>query len=667
MRVLIGYYVTLALLVVGAFLPDGRVWGINGFSYLPIWAWSLIATTLAILPLVIDKIPLGKSGPTTAGRFWVSGVIGAAICVAIFALCANRTHFLGDGIQILHNLRTGTVTHMIWNVPAEQIQAAVFELVGGKSEADALLVLRLISFAAGAATILLLLWSGRRLGLGIFDSWLWCIGVLSSGIGMFFFGYVETYPPFIFAVIGIFVFGLLALAGHANRWWAAAIWLFALALHLFAIAFLPAILYLLVQPTPLWTRIVRWPAVIRYGLLAVAAVAGGAAIAYAAGHDYEIRFMLVPPTADRFTVEGYTLFSLNHLSDLANLALLLLPAIIVFMFARAGAGRQKSGVMSPAAAFHLTAVLGAGALVFVFDPKLGMLRDWDLFAFASIPVLIYCLYYWLVEGQDNRAGVVVVILAVALNLAVLIPRVATAMSHEKSTDMVYRIFELDRSKTRSLHYLMVDYLRKQGLKTQADSLQQATFQTYPEIKLQEKAAKIYEAGMDNESIVLARQVITLNPTFVDPYSLLCAAYSSNGQLAPALEYGRIAFGLNPRNAAIAYNMANVHARLGDIEESRKYLQSALTFEPEHQASLYGMASIAVARRDLVDLRKWVTRLPVNDSVDASKFGDLVISACARKMFDEAAGLLRFGIEHKLDTSALAELLRRYPELQARMK
>ena len=664
---LIGYYVTLALLVAGAFLPNGRFWGINGWSYFPIWAWSLIATIMAILPLVLDELPTSLDQTSTARRFWMTGLLGIAVCITIFSLCANRTHFLGDGLQILYNLRTGTVTHMIWNVPAEQLEAGVLALVGGNTESDALLALRLISSAAGGVAMAILLRTARRLGLGVFDSWLFCLGVISAGIGMFYFGYAETYPPFILMSIAVFVFGLLAATGELSRWWVFGIWLAAVALHLFAIAFLPAIVYLLVRPTRVWERIIRWPRVVRYGLLGIAVAAGAALIGYQAMHRYEIRFMFVPPMTDRFTIEGYTLFSANHFADLLNLMILLMPATLVFLSSRAGMKRQSPRTISPAKTFCLIATLGAGALIFVFDPKLGMLRDWDLFAFASIPVIVYWTYHWLAESKDKSTARAVVILAIALNLAVLAPRVGVAMSQERSFAMVDRIFKLDKTKSRSLHYLAIEYFRNHGFKVKGDSLQTALTHDFPELKIMEYAVRVYNEGDIEKAIALADLARSKNPATVDPYTLLCAAYSALDRLSEALEIARIAFGMNPYNADISYNMANIYGRMGKSTESRACIEQSLEIQPDHLPSMYAMATLAVAARNRAELRRWMPKLAVNDSVDASKFGDLVFSACTRSMFDEAAELLRFGAANNLDTAVVAEILKRYPDIQARLK
>ena len=121
--------------------------------------------------------------------------------------------------------------------------------------------------------------------------------------------------------------------------------------------------------------------------------------------------------------------------------------------------------------------------------------------------------------------------------------------------MVHRIFKMDKNKSRSLHYLTIEYLRDHGEKAKGDSLQNALTRDYPELKIMEHAVRVYNEGNIPEAIGLADLARSENPSAVDAYSLLCASYSALGRLPEALEIAHVAFGLNPHNADISYNMA----------------------------------------------------------------------------------------------------------------
>lgn len=660
-RILVAYYASLALLTAGAFLGSGRVWGFNWWSYLPVWVWLLIFLGSAFVPIVVRRISPSSGRPQSSlvGLIWtVAGLIGA---VSIFYLCANRTHFLGDGLQILHNLRTSTSTHMFWNVPAEWIQEQVFGFIGGNTEVEAKLAIQLISWGSGALTIGSLLWAGRMLGLGPVDNWLFCLVVLTSGIGMLFFGYVETYPPFIFAVTLTCLLGTLAADGKISRWWAVITCLISIALHLFAVTLLPAVIYLVLRPTSFWQRLLRLPTFVRYGFPAMLMVAGIFAVGYWAMHDYQIRFMLVPSLPDRFTVDGYTLFSFSHLLDMVNLKFLLIPAAA--LVAVEVWRHRRVVTRSDRYRFLFAAAIAGVGLVFVFDPKLGMLRDWDLFAYASVPVVLFWSLFCLAPSHVTRAGRALAILTIALNLVVLAPRVAVAMSPDRSMRMVEQIFRLERAKAKSLHFLTVDYLRSNGYKARGDSLANSILTRYPEINLHEQAVTLYDKGRARESIVLDSLALSINPAYYDPYTSMCAAYVSLNQLDKALEVGEIVFGLNPRNPGIAYNLGNINAHLSRLKASERYLKIALDLDSAYEPALFGMATLAVANGEPVELQRWLARLPVNGKVDSSRFADLVRWACMRKRFDYAADLLRFGLQYRFDSAAVTQFLRKYPQIQ----
>ena len=51
LRLLVAYYATLLVLTVGAFFPNGRVWGFNWWGYYPVWVPLVLLVLGAVLPL----------------------------------------------------------------------------------------------------------------------------------------------------------------------------------------------------------------------------------------------------------------------------------------------------------------------------------------------------------------------------------------------------------------------------------------------------------------------------------------------------------------------------------------------------------------------------------------------------------------------------------------
>jgi hypothetical protein len=223
--IIIAYYIAVGLLIYGAFSPDGRVWGFNWWHFVPLWMQITLGAIGLGAPLLICRVSKGEyllnqteAAPMSAARFWLMSCGGIAVVAALFWLGRNQTHFLGDGYQIVANLERHSQTHMLWNVVVEHIHDAAYGLLGGQSREGALLTLQLISVSSGVGVLLVALWGARRLGYRALDSWMMALIVILSGVGLLFFGYVETYPPFLVAVTITCTAAVPAADNKLSRW-----------------------------------------------------------------------------------------------------------------------------------------------------------------------------------------------------------------------------------------------------------------------------------------------------------------------------------------------------------------------------------------------------------------------------------------------------------------
>src|SRR5262249_31644047 len=80
------------------------------------------------------------------------------------------------------------------------------------------------------------------------------------------------------------------------------------------------------------------------------------------------------------------LFSPAHLADVANITLLLVPAVLVWLaLALAPSHRRRArDWTTPAGMLTWCLLLPSALFVLVFKPTLGLWRDWDLYAFTAL-------------------------------------------------------------------------------------------------------------------------------------------------------------------------------------------------------------------------------------------------------------------------------------------
>jgi tetratricopeptide (TPR) repeat protein len=550
---------------------------------------------------------------------------------------------------------------MVWKYAAEYIQYLVLRLLNGHSVVEARLAIQIVSIVSGVATIAVVLWSARKLGCSLFSSWLLALGLLSSGVSLLFFGYIETYPPLIFALTLACMSGVLAAENKLNRLWSIACLLVAIALHPFAVALIPAVFYLQFRTTLSWKKLMSRSLLIRLVLLAMLAVTTVAIVVTIANQSYQIRFMFVQPVADQFTVERYTLFSLSHLADIANLLLMLLPGLLLFLVVAVDGWRSILKHIS--FRFLGLAIAGSLVVVFVFDPRLGMLRDWDLFAFIGVPISL-TYYLLLIDGRVKIVGTrSLAVLSIILGIIVLGARVSVVMSHDRSLNLVRAITNLDHTKSKNLQYILLDYFKdfRHDL-DRRDSASKELLNSYPEITIRESALGMQFEGKYGEAISFALRAVAMNPMYFEPYNTLCVSHLRLHQEDRALEYARIECGLNPRAAGAYYDLASVYMSTGDLENSRRYLEVVLTKDSLYGPALGGMAIISLIAGDRSQARGWLYRLDSGTHLEPSYFSDFAQQCLEMNDYSFAAETITLGKQHGLDSSRIARFIRDYPSL-----
>ena len=108
------------------------------------------------------------------------------------------------------------------------------------------------------------------------------------------------------------------------------------------------------------------------------------------GDFRDIERLFLPLLSPEPPLDRYNLLSFNHLFDLGNMMLMLLPVVTVMLLGLVGWYR-KALQWKPATVALLAALLTMSAMVFAFNPLMSMPMDWDVFTIPGVVALVLLL------------------------------------------------------------------------------------------------------------------------------------------------------------------------------------------------------------------------------------------------------------------------------------
>jgi tetratricopeptide (TPR) repeat protein len=400
-------FVLLAVIVqlIASIYPGRFVWGA--------FHSSVIGTTLSIVAAVI-VLALSAPGVGSASSKFVhriAGGIGSAIrrsratygvvvpslvFIVGAILLRTRNHVLGDGYTNLSSIVQGEAVSTTAPV-TRGIHTIVQDIIKADNIDQAQIVFLVVSIMAGLLFMysvygfLRLVFKDRTrsvAGTGI---------ALLSPIVLMFLGYVENYS-LLHAWIVFFIYVCaLHTRERTSIWVCTLVFIAGVGLHLSFAVFLPALLWLILfRNAPKKRKLFNW-AIVAYVIViyivGVVFTRGGYAM-----------FLKLWPTGE----SSYFLFSLEHIVDLLNEAYLLLPVIIGVLILQILRRVRGSDSWDNLQKFMMYMIVPSVAFTFFVDPTIGAIRDWDLLALPSTPILIFCIYYILkTSGKGSTYAAIV--------------------------------------------------------------------------------------------------------------------------------------------------------------------------------------------------------------------------------------------------------------------
>ena len=659
----LSYAVTLVVLLLASIVSEGRIWAFDWYGFFP-WYWTLLLALVGIVvPIALVRLrewstdrPGDDTKPET---FMPVAIIVIVIFVSCYVLLATRTHFLGDGYLLLSRLETGSTPVRPWNIGAYFISDSIHGLLGGSGETRAELAYRLVAwlnglfFLAATALVAVSLYKCRR------DRLIFMTGVASGGFALLFFGYVENYPSLVTLTAVATFLGLLAAAGTVNRWWILLPITVALLVHPFAVALLPGALYLIGRESGLARRYLSLPQngqrVIWIGAVAVAAVA---AIWLYRSSSF-LRFSLVPPVTDKFTVEGYTLFSAKHLIDFANLLFQLLPACLTLLWIMVSLRSRKS-FASVQYRFLLLILIPSMLIAFLFDPKLGMPRDWDLFAFSGVPLVILLFVVLLNASIKIHGHAAIAVLCIVLNLLVLAPRVVTQVIADTSVSLFKSYIELDPLKNGSGHAVLRKYLEENGRREDLADWDRDHARLFPNYTLDDEGQQLYQQGRYDLAEAKFRAAVACAPNTALSWVNIGACMLQRGEWDSALVYFHISDGLNPFSSETYHLIGCAHHFRGDSAKAMEYYVGAIHLDPANFKARSNLSNLYWQMGQQKKLLELIFETVAMESAPGRYFYESASKLLELRESDLATRVCKRALIRGVDPSMIRQLESDYP-------
>ncbi|MFN8177411.1 MAG: hypothetical protein U0167_05755 [bacterium] len=656
---LAAYFLTLGALAAAALLDHGRIFGLQALRHAPPPAVALgLAAGLAAPALLRRVDPEGGRRQGLGASFVAVAILGG---ITVGLLLRARGHYLGDGWQSLA-LLGGARPYVKEDAAATGLLLRWLARAFGGGDHGALLAYETAAVAAGALFLLAAATLGRSLTATRAEGRRLLLFLAAGGWSLLFFGYVENYALFTAAVCAYALAGARAARDGRGALAATALALAATSLHVAGLLLLPSLVLLLLARTPPARAAARIPRAVRIAatlaLLAGASIAGRRWLGGAVSRS----LLFVPLSPSRFTTDGYTLFSAKHLLDVANLALLLLPGMGPLAVALARVPLRPL-LRDPAVRFTLVLAATLSLAAFVLDPKLGMPRDWDFFAFTGIPWALCAFLALTGEASPRRVDARRAIeLATVLGFVALLGRASTNASEARAYARFRDDLALDPAKGRAARIHAVNHWKRLGRDDLAAREVQLWDEDYPERVLVRRAAEARSRGDLAEATRLNREAIARAPSYSDPWNNLGSLDLSAGRVADARGELEIARALNPNEPSIWMNLGTASFAAGDLAGAERWWLRVRERTPDGALVNKSLARLAQRRGDDAAYQQYLSRAAAAPEAPGPLLVEWGDRLTAKGRAAEAAATYREALARGVDEGTRATLLAAHPEL-----
>jgi hypothetical protein len=544
------YAASVVLIGVASFLPVRSTWGLNhlGYLFLPAASllWFLVATSgfpairrrLHPFALRVERIFDAQQLTRVRRAMLACGF------VLLFMALRSATPLWGDS-ELMGTLadRAGAgplaeaIKSAVQTVPRSMGVATINVIavrMGEAVGAEPRSIVEFLQALYGGVFVFAVLGRVQQMKLpGASRAWLATL-IIASGSIVLFFGYLEVYAlPYLLAT----VFALEShryLDGDVSVRPLVLLVVLAALSHVVGAFLLPTFLFVLVAR--------RNPSrpVLAGAAVAIVLVTLGGMLALHADPFASERFR---PFISR---ESYRpVLSVWFVSNAFNLILLLVPAAIVGLVVRVVSQKGSDGDTRFRHTMLAAVSLAPFALLLIlFQPDLGMTRDWDIYAVAA-PFIALVLIPWGREpGETFRAWIVPVLLLSVLQTGAWI----TVLASPGASEARYvETLERDPSHAGYAYEILAEYADHRGM--------------------ERKALDLFLKALDAGG----------NPRYAFSAGVLAAKL---GEIDKAIALMQRCLRSDPENYKARANLASYLVSRRDFEEVIRVTQSGLQYTPD---------------------------------------------------------------------------------------
>jgi tetratricopeptide (TPR) repeat protein len=339
--------------------------------------------------------------------------------------------------------------------------------------------------------------------------------------------------------------------------------------------------------------------------------------------------------------------------------MLLVPGLPIFL-AMVFISPVKGWLRRAEYRFLLILALSTLGAVYVFNPGIGMPRNWDLFSIAGVPLAVLCYFYALEYRRSVRSVLLISVPAIVLGILSLAPRVATQVVPDLGIAHFKNYLVLDKIRNRNARRLLVDYYERVGNAAAAQKEQARIELDFPEAFHNRKARELISQAEYTEAIAHLRQALEFNPLSYDAYGNLGVCYLKQGDLDSALVLLKIADGLNPYNASTLNNMGTAYLRKGEYARSEKLFLKSLRIDSTGQNAMVGLASVYLSLNQFDRSLDYVTKVYTLTEMPYDYFRQAGDAYLDKRAFRQAARAYDYAIKRGLDPTYVKDLQKNFP-------